>query len=55
MRNLSSQVAELVRRARVLLKILYFSGDDIFFQISPGIKPLYDRDKTLVHLLVGEG
>ena len=32
------QVAELFQRPRTILKILYFSGDDQFFQNSPGIK-----------------
>ena len=41
--NLMIQVAELFRRPRTMLKILYFSGDQKFFQKSPGINFLYDR------------
>ena len=36
-RNLKSQVAELVQRPTIMLKILYFSWGNQFFQISPGI------------------
>ena len=39
---------------KTILKILYFSGGYQFFQISPGIESLYDRGKTLIHLLAGE-
>ena len=37
-----------------MLKILYFSGGNQIFQISPGIKSLEDRRKKLIHLLAGE-
>ena len=53
--NLYSQVAELIPRLRTMLKILYISGAHQFFQISPGIKPLYDRGKKLFYVLVGGG
>ena len=52
--NLCSQVVELVRRRWIMLKILYISGGHQLFQISPGIKSLYDRGKKLIHLLSGE-
>ena len=35
-RNLMSQVAEFVQRLMAMLKILYFSGSTVFFQISLG-------------------
>ena len=41
--NLKSQVAKLVRRPSIMLKMLYFSGGYQFFQISPGIKSRYER------------
>ena len=31
-----------------MLKILYFSGRHQFFQMSPGIKSLYDRGKNFI-------
>ena len=34
-------------RPRIMLKIFYFSGSHQFFQISPGIKSLYDRVENL--------
>ena len=37
-----------------MLKIIYLSGGQQFFRISPGIKALYDRDRRLVHLLAGK-
>ena len=43
--NLQNQIAELVRRPRIMLKIIYFSGGHQFFQTSPGIKSLYDRGR----------
>ena len=46
--NIESHVAELVRRPRTMLKMLYFGGSYQFFQISPGIKSLYDRGKKLI-------
>ena len=52
--NLYSQVAELVQRPRIMLKILYFSRCHQILQISRGIKSLYDRGKKVIHLLVGE-
>ena len=44
-RNLQSQVAELIQKPRTLLKILYFSGDHQLFKTSPGIKSqqIFDR------------
>ena len=53
-RNLYSQVAESVRRPRNILKILYFSKNYQFVQISPGIKPFYDWGRKLFYLLIGE-
>ena len=50
-RNLMSQVAELFRRPRTMLKIHYFSGYQKFFPKSPGIKFLYDRGRILFHSL----
>ena len=52
--NLQSQVPELVQRPRITLKILYFSGGHQVFQISPGLKSLYDRGKKLINLLAGK-
>ena len=46
-RNLMSQVAELFRRPRTMLKMPYFSGDHQFFQKSLGINFLYDRAREL--------
>ena len=46
-RNLMRQVAELFRRPRAMLKILYFSGDHHFFQKSPRINFLYHRGREL--------
>ena len=40
--NLKSQVAKLVRRPRIMMKMLYFSGGYQFFQITPGIKSHYE-------------
>ena len=37
-----------------MLKILYFSGDNQFFRISPGIKSICGRGRKPVHLLTGE-
>ena len=37
-----------------MLKILYISRGYQFFQISQGIKSLYDRDRKLIHVLAGE-
>ena len=54
MRNLWSQVAELVQRSRTMLEILYFSGGHQIFQTSPGVKCLYGRGRKLIHLLAGE-
>ena len=53
-RNLMSQVAELLRRPRTMLKILYFSGDQKYFQKSPRINFLYDRSKKRFHSLAWE-
>ena len=52
--NLMSQIAELFRRPRTMLKILDFSGDRQLFQKSQGIKFLDKRDRKFFHLLVGE-
>ena len=52
--NLKSQVDELVRGPRALIKIFYFSGSQYVFQNSLGIKSHYDRGQTLFHLLTGE-
>ena len=41
----SDPSAELVRRPTTMLKTLYFSGAYQFFQISPGIKFIYDRGR----------
>ena len=38
-----------------MLKVLYFSGGYQVFQMSLGIKSLYDRGKKLIHLLPREG
>ena len=40
-------------RTRTMLKILYFSGGYQLFQISPGIKSLYDRGRKRIDLLMG--
>ena len=37
-----------------MLKILYFSGGNQFFQISPGVKSPYDRGRKVIHLIAGE-
>ena len=52
--NLTSQVVELFRRLRTMLKILYFSGDHQFFQKLRRVKFLYDRGTELYHLLAGQ-
>ena len=39
---------------RIMLKIICFSGDHQFFQISPGIRSLYERGKEPINLLAGE-
>ena len=52
-----NQVAKLIRklfRELLLLKIFYFSADHQFFQTSPEIKRLYDRDRKSFHLLAGD-
>ena len=51
MRNLWSQVAELVQRSRTMLEILYFSGGHQIFQTSPGVKCLYGRGRKLIYWL----
>ena len=53
--NLESQVVELARRPRAMLKILYFGGGYQFFPISLGIKSFYDRGRKLMHLLIVGG
>ena len=53
-RDLQTQVAELVPRPKNRLKILYFSGSHQFFRISPEIKSLYDQARKLVHVLARE-
>ena len=52
-RTLMSQVRELFRKPRTVLKILYFSGIQEIFQKLPGIKFLHDRERELFHLLTG--
>ena len=52
--NLKSQAVELVRWPETLVKILYFNGDQKFFQNSVRIKPLCGRGTKLFHLLAGE-
>ena len=46
MRNLQSQVAELVQRPRTMLKTLYFIGGHQFFQISEGYKSFMTEVKN---------
>ena len=53
-RNLWIQVVELVWRTRNMLKIPYFRGGHQIFQISPGIKSLYDQGRNLIHLMAGD-
>ena len=53
--NLKSEVAELVRWPRTLIKIFYFSGEQHFFQNSPEIKSRYDRVQKRFYLLAKEG
>ena len=48
------QVAELIQRPKTMLKILYFSKEQQFFQKFPGIKFLYNRARQIFHLLAGE-
>ena len=60
LRNCKSQVVELVQRLTTMLNILYFSGGNQFFRISPRIKSLYDRGRKCLYLLAedtkfGEG
>ena len=52
-RTLMSQVRELFRKPRTVLKILYFSGIQEIFLKLPGIKFLHDRERELFHLLTG--
>ena len=52
-RNLMSHVAVLFGRPRTILKVLFFSGHQQFFQKSLGINFLYDR--VLVFLFIGGG
>ena len=52
-RNLYSQVAELVQRFRTMLKKIYFGGGDQFFQISSGVKFLHDWGRK--YLFIGRG
>ena len=49
-RNLQRQVAELVKRPRTMLKILFIRRGPQFFQISPGIKSLYHWGRKRIHL-----
>ena len=51
--NLKSQVVELVRWPRILIKISNLSGDQHFFQNSPGIKSHYDRVENFSIYLPG--
>ena len=48
------QVADLVRRFRAMLKILYFSGSKKILQILPGKRSLYYWGRKIIHLLTGE-
>ena len=52
-RNLMSHVAALFGRSRTILKVLFFSGHQQFFQKSLGINFLYDR--VLAFLFIGGG
>ena len=52
-RNLMSQVAKLIQRPKVMLKILHFSEDQQFFQKLWVIKFLYNRGKELFQSLTG--
>ena len=45
--NLKCQVAKLVRRSKTMLKLLYVSENNQFFQHSSGIKICYDRFRKL--------
>ena len=45
--NLKCQVAKLVRRTKTMLKLLYVSENNQFFQHSSGIKICYDRFRKL--------
>ena len=53
-RNLMSQVTEWFRRPRTMLKILYVSGNQEFFQKPPEIKLFYGRGRKHPYLLGGE-
>ena len=46
-----SQVVELFRRPRTMLKMLYFTGDNQFFKKLPEINLLYDLGRKLFLLL----
>ena len=54
-RNLKSQVVELVQRPTTILKVLYFSADNQFYQYSPGIKTLYNRGNFFLLFIGREG
>ena len=45
---------QVMQDRRIMLKIICFSGDHQFFQISPGIRSLYERGKEPINLLAGE-
>ena len=45
---------QVMQDRRIMLKIICFSGDHQFFQISPGIRSLYERGKEPINLLTGE-
>ena len=45
---------QVMQDRRIMLKIICFSGDHQFFQISPGIRSLYERGKEPINLLAGK-
>ena len=45
---------QVMQDRRIMLKIICFSGDHQFFQISPGIRSLYERGKEPINLLAGD-
>ena len=46
--------AELARRPRTMLKILFFSEGHHFFQVPPAIKFIYERGRKYIYLLTWE-
>lgn len=53
-RNLKSQVLELFRETRTLIKLLYLSRDQHFFKNLPWIKSLCNHGWKRFYLLAGE-